>query len=93
MQARHACGHPARYEGTACQMPHAHHKPLNLITHLPCFACLLRTADVNECAALPQPCFDANSTCTNTAGSYSCACAVGYTVAFGDAKTAACDGE
>ena len=97
MRARHACGHPARRKVTARQIvrrptpqtiaSERHHPQLQ------CSACLLRTADVNECVVLSQPCFDANSVCNNTAGSYNCTCAVGYTVASGDAKTTACDGE
>ena len=33
--------------------------------------------DRNECAATPSPC-NANATCTNTVGSFGCACNPGY---------------
>ena len=39
--------------------------------------------DIDECAQKPAPC-DANATCTNAAGSYTCKCNAGYA---GDGKT------
>ena len=44
-------------------------------------------SDVDECSTNDHSCRDANAVCTNTVGSYACACKAGYT---GDGRT--CNG-
>ena len=44
---------------------------------------LLLTTDIDECSTETSPC-DQNATCTNSDGSYSCTCKLGFT---GDGTT------
>ena len=49
-----------------------------MLRMIKCAPFLLLHADINECTAGSHNC-DTNAFCTNTVGSFSCACNAGYT--------------